>query len=220
MMMRLYISMTATAAIWLSAPTPCRAIRRAMAGASIQNYYGRLYALLRQPVAVAAVAYELLNRDLNGYSAQGKAPMTKAKQDMMAEGADDVERWMIENSGMYPLNARITTVADVIEAMPTRIARASRLDRRVVDVLKRRFKGVSLGKVRLGGRTADRPRLWGLNDRVAGPQAEDHQVLASIYLADRREASQPEAGDFDVADASDAAFAPVLNEAADYDPAS
>src|SRR5207245_2251963 len=47
------------------------------------GYYSRLYALLRSPVAVAAIAYSLVHRDLEGYDGQGKAPMTAAKAAMI-----------------------------------------------------------------------------------------------------------------------------------------
>jgi hypothetical protein len=149
-------------------------------------YYVKLYALLKQPTAMAAIAYELLHRDVGTYNGQGSAPMTAAKLEMMEAGADDIERWMVENDGMPPLNGRLVCIADIINIMPGRLTRSNGVEKRIAKVLKRKFKGFPVGKVRLGGRLADQPRLWTINDGVTTAQIKKgHRELAAIYMQDR-----------------------------------
>src|SRR5205085_7167844 len=50
------------------------------------DYYRRLFKILSDPDALAAIAYELKTRDLKGYDASGVAPMTAAKQRMIEAG--------------------------------------------------------------------------------------------------------------------------------------
>jgi hypothetical protein len=162
------------------------------------SYYVRLYALLRQPVAIAAIAYDLLRRDVGAYNGQGRAPITTAKADMMAAGASAVEQWMIENAGMPPLTRPLATIAEIVNEMPRRLQNAG-TDQSVAGVLARKFKGCRVGKVRVGN--GDRPSLWALNDRVPTPLLRKYEKgtaeqkkragaeLAKIYQAARSSGS-------------------------------
>ena len=68
-----------------------------------KDYYDRLYELLHDQDALAAIAYELMHHDLKGYSGQARAPETKAKEDMIDAGADAWAKWMREHADNAPL---------------------------------------------------------------------------------------------------------------------
>jgi hypothetical protein len=136
------------------------------------DYYVRLYALLNDPKGIAAIAYELLHRDLEGYDGQGRAPGTTAKASMIEAGATDIERWMDEHAGRYPLNCTLIKLDDVIEAMPRRLESRSGLYHTIGEILERKFRGGKLGQIRIG---TDRPNLWGINGGLTWAKSKIHK---------------------------------------------
>ena len=84
-----------------------------------------------------------------------------------------------------PLNGRLTSIADIINVLPSRLTRGNGVEKRIAKVLKRK-KGFPVGKVPLGGRLADQPRLWAINDGVTTAQIKKgHHELAAIYAGPR-----------------------------------
>jgi len=164
-------------------------------------YYDALYlGLLNDRAALAAIAHELLHRDIGTYSAADRAPYTAAKGDMIIAGLGDLESWMVERGGEWPLNGRIIRLQDVEEVLPRRLERINRLIPNIASILRHRFKGIPIGQHTL--KNGDRASLWAINgsavSKIAGAP------YAAIYEADRAKAG---AG---AAKASDAAgdFAP------------
>lgn len=152
------------------------------------KYYVKLYALLDSPAAIAAIAHELLNRDLGAYDGRGSAPETKAKIDMIESGLSDLECWMIENAGNYPLSARVTTIQDIIDALPKRLDHSPRVAQAIASILKHRFQARSAGQHRLTN--GNRVRFLTINGTgVMNIQGWERQVVA-IYEGDRAKAGQ------------------------------
>jgi hypothetical protein len=150
-------------------------------------YYSALYAKLFDPTAVAAVAYALQSRALGAYDGAAAAPLTEAKGAMIEAGLSDLEHFMRDKSGEFPLNGRIISVEDVIQILPRRLeGRSARLHSTIKSILKSRFKGEDIGQFTLSDRS--RPRLMVINgtglrnfegwrDRVA-KQYEDDKARA------------------------------------------
>jgi hypothetical protein len=153
------------------------------------KYYNRLYALLKNPAAMAAIADELMTRDLGAYDARGSAPETKAKADMIEAGMSDLETWMVENDGNYPLNARLITIQDVIAALPKRLDHSPRLAQAISSVLKHRFDARPAGQHRLT--SGIRVRLIALRGAVMGIEGWEKSAV-TIYEADRAKAARNE----------------------------
>ena len=127
----------------------------------------------------------LKTRDLKGYSGLHRAPSTDAKTAMMREAADDVEKWMIEHRDDVPLCRSLTSVDEILTAMPEDVRNIRGARNRVAEVLTEQFNGESLGKVRLGGRL--QPRLWAIHKRsdVSVRDAMKDGQLAQVYRNER-----------------------------------
>jgi hypothetical protein len=146
------------------------------------SYYSRLFKVLHNPDALAAIAAELRDRDIGKYDARENAPMTLAKGDMITSGLSDLEHWMMDHSGEYPLSGRIIAVDDVLTAVPNHLSRSRRSA--VGSVLKHRFRGVPLGQHRLAG--GDRAMLWAINGTAA--TKIEGVKYAALYEQDRKDA--------------------------------
>jgi hypothetical protein len=164
-----------------------------------RTYYRRLYAMLKNPVAVAAIAYSLFNRELpDVYDGQGKAPMTAAKAAMIEAGGSNLEHWMVEHGGLWPLSARLISTDDVVTMLPRRLEHERGLDQNIAKILKARFDGVPI-RLPVG---RDKISLWAINGspsvnallqkRAAATKAKEMvkiknttAALVAIYEADR-----------------------------------
>ena len=158
-----------------------------------QAYYDMLYpAILDNPEALAAIAYSLKTRDLKGYSGLHRAPTTAAKKAMMAQAADDVEKWMMEHRDDEPLCRHVVTVDEILEHMPNDVARMKGARTRIPEVLRDHFNGESLGQVRLAGRSGKKPSLWAINKtkpNVSIRETMKDPAIAYLYLNERWEAT-------------------------------
>lgn len=150
------------------------------------KYYVRLYAMLNDRTALAAIAYELKQRDLGDYDARGSAPETEAKGDMIESGLTDLETWMMENRDNYPLNAKLIQIQDVIDVLPKRLDHAPRLSQAIAGVLKHNFQGRMAGQFRVS--TGQRVRLWALRGAVMGIQGWE-KAAVKTYESDRMKAA-------------------------------
>jgi hypothetical protein len=151
------------------------------------DYYHKFYGvngvggLLNDRKALSAIAYQLTHHDLKGYNGQGRAPYSIAKQEIMDESASELERWMMEHADEAPLSYLLVKVDDVVEVLPSDIVRrGDDVRQAVADVIKRKFKGENLGKVRFGGRHDPQPRLWALNVNTTGPLRRGALKAASL----------------------------------------
>jgi hypothetical protein len=153
------------------------------------DYYRELYALLDDPVAMAAVAYQLMTRDLKGYSGLGAAPLTRAKTKMAEETRDELIRWFDQFLRSPPLSYQLVTLEEVLDCVPNDVAHSTKnLRKRVADLMREKLNGEYLDKVRLGGRNDPQPRLWRINKETTEPTDRGmypDKQLAFIYRRER-----------------------------------
>ena len=155
-----------------------------------EAYYKTLYALLKDPAAIGAIAWELMHRDVGAYNGQAKAPFTKAKADMIEAGLSDLEHWMVEHSKEAPLNRRVICIDDVIEVLPARMHKTPRLSNAVASILRARFAAEKQGQQRVGGEYRS---LWSLSGFTPWGEAGS---AGKVYLKDRADTPHPAAKDF------------------------
>lgn len=169
---------------------------------SANGYFDRLFAKLDDPAAMGAVMYALVNRDLKGYSGQQPAPMTEAKVGMKSAAMSDLEHWLDESRGEWPLNSRVVTIEDVIMLLPKRLeTKGFRLHNTIKRFLLSDLGGLDLGTCTTPSKK--RPRLYAINGAagILGPQART--VAGKLYEEDKKKAGQnqplddmePDAGD-------------------------
>lgn len=169
------------AAIRLSSQDRRYLVVRTHAQPKSQHYYHDLYSILDDNEALGAIAHQLLMRDLGEYNAQARAPDTEAKSEMVQAGMSDLELWMSENAGVWPLSGRVLAVDDVIAQLPARLERMQRLSSHIMSILKHRFKGIPLGQCRLPDKT--RKSLWVING--SGLSKIEGANYGAIYVKDR-----------------------------------
>jgi hypothetical protein len=153
-------------------------------------YYDKLYASLKDEAALAAIYYELLHRDLQGYSAQERAPETAAKSEMMRASAGAIELWMLSHADQPPLCYSVVSIDEIKKAGAKENWRGN-VDRAIGTCLTDHFHGVQFATSthRLPG--GDRlPRLWAINDygkaHVDGVHKADGPAeRVKRYLAER-----------------------------------
>jgi hypothetical protein len=168
-----------------------------------EAYYFPLFDILEDPDALAAIKWQLEQRDLTGsngqpaYDARSRAPVTTAKATMTAEASSDLEQWMLEHADNAPLCYKLVTVAEVIDKLPPdlRSGRVGRLRSEIADVLRRKFNGTHWpDPIRPDGAKGDSVRPWAIGDDAAETLAGD---LLAIWRSDRgtRSAGAAEAED-------------------------
>lgn len=157
-------------------------------------YYSRLYARLDDPDCIAAVAFELMNRNVGAYSGAGPAPKTKAKEAMIEAGLPELEQFMLDHAGEWPFNARVVAVDDVLEALPAQLQRTGRVRANIVTALREHFDGEAAGQRRL--QDGSRPRLYVIN-KCPVLKINDGEELTRIYEMDRDKKKIEAEKDFD-----------------------
>ena len=147
-------------------------------------YYKVLYDLLDDDKAMAAIAYQLANRDLEGYSGESAAPLTVAKTKMAEETRDELEVWFDEFKTKPPLSYQFVTLDEVLDVIPKLTAsKTSNLRNRVIGLLRGQLNGESIEKVRLGGRKDAQPNLWYINKESSAPAKTDRRALHDKRIA-------------------------------------
>jgi hypothetical protein len=145
------------------------------------DFYNPIFATLRDPAALAAVAYELQHRKIDKYDGREAAPMNEAKAEMIQHTMGEVDGWMIEHAGEAPLCRHLVTIQDVIDVMPKRLEKTQRLSNVIGSCLRRKFKGVDIGQQRCPDNT--RKRLWAINGSAALVQQSIN--IGGLYFKER-----------------------------------
>jgi hypothetical protein len=168
--------------------------------------YGRKLYLEALPddAFIAAVAYELLHRDLQGYSAAGRAPDTTAKLDMIEAGRSELETWLHENESNYSLGCDMITLDDVVADIPTNMRRGNIATARTVRAFIKHHKKARQFAHQHRLPDGRRVRLWALNGKFGILDKIDPTERVKIYLAKRRDMGSSAAAqsveDFEEAD--------------------
>jgi hypothetical protein len=128
----------------------------------------------------ARVARWLLDRDLSGFDAQGRAPATEAKTDMRNSSRSLVEEWIEEGffdaRGVFAPD--VVTVKDVADAIPDRVVgRDRRLTNHKIAAILRRLGGVNLGRPIVDG---DRVTAFALRNAHAYRKLSLEMLAARI----------------------------------------
>ncbi len=167
-----------------------------------RRYYDRLHGVngvggvLGDAEALGAIYWELLRRDLGGYSIEGPAPFTKAKRETIDASANEWTRWMIEHSGSYPMNSRVVALKDRIQAMPSRLHRSG-CDKAIGEALRERFGGISWPhQIQPDGRRGDKIRVWLLGETAKAATGLASGDVLRMYREDRQQRGAVP-GDFD-----------------------
>jgi len=156
---------------------------------SASGYFDRLFAKLDDPAAMGAVMYSLLNRDLAGYSGQQPAPRTEAKAGMKRAAMGDLEHWLNDNRGEWPLSARAVTVEDVILMLPKRLeTKGFRLHSTIKKFLLTELSGSDLGQCLTP--SGKRPRLIAINGSGGILTAMPRASAGKIYEDDKIKAGK------------------------------
>jgi hypothetical protein len=157
---------------------------RTFAEPKSEEYYRTLYATLYDPAALAAIAYELENRDLQAYDGQGRAPDTPAKTEMIEAGADAWAAWMRDNRDNPPLCYDVLSIEEIIEAMPKRLQRFG-ADAAVRAAVQEGPWHATTWKsaIKPDGRDSDQVRVW--LTRAGSKELNRHTTIVNLYRRER-----------------------------------
>ena len=153
-------------------------------------YYTSLYNRRFDPASVAAVAYQLMNRDVGAYTGAGSAPQTAAKTSMIEAGLPDIEHYILDNSGNFPFSGKLISVDDVTLDLPKRlVSHGGRQYATIRSILIRRLGAIDVGQCPLpgGGR---RVRLMAIGPKAAMLALQDKKTLGALYEADKAKANK------------------------------
>lgn len=153
-------------------------------------YYTDLYVnKLNDPIAVSAVAYQLLNWDVGEYIGAAAAPATAAKASMIRAGQSDLEHFLDDSRYEFPLSGRLVAVNDVIAMLPKRLeSRSPRLHANIKSILGRKFDAEEMGQAVLSD--GSRPRLYALGGKGGILRSLSPVALGALYEADRVKAGK------------------------------
>jgi hypothetical protein len=150
-------------------------------------YYDKLWPILDNPDALAAIAFELKQRDLKGYNAQLSPTETTARTQMIEMSRSDLEHWLYDNKDNPPLCYTLTTLSDVMSAIPTTMMKTGRARSTVTTFIRDKLRGEAIRAIRLSNGT--RVRVWALNGKGAILGNLDETQLANRYESERKQTS-------------------------------
>jgi hypothetical protein len=146
------------------------------------GYYRDLYALRDDPVAIAAFAYMLKERELFGYSGREAAPMTTAKEQMLEASASELVQWVRENSGKPPFSYSVFELSEWLDNAEYPAGMRNRLNINVARDAAQSMGCKPYGQVRIG---KERPRLW-LRPELGSPTLHLPIEIKQLYLEERK----------------------------------
>lgn len=137
----------------------------------------------------AAVVRWLLSRDLSAFDAQGRAPVTAAKQEMRELAAHPVEAWvrMAIEEAIPPFAADLVRIDTVLEALPRHLSVHKPTLKRVAAGM-RAAGGEPLGQFRLGWRTGlveaavERAVIWAIREGGRYAALPREQIVEAFWL--------------------------------------
>lgn len=147
------------------------------------SFYEAYYAWLGGPGNGLVVKW-LMQRDLKGFNAQGRAPATAAKQEMREATLPALEAWFAEmiEDRKPPFQHRLISVADIQAAVPDKVTRMNRLTAQKVGMVLRDAGAICLGRVTDG---TERHRLWTFDKSIKW-WSENTAHLLDVYRAENK----------------------------------
>lgn len=139
-------------------------IVRTEAEPSKQAYYDRMYTLLEDKKFIAAVAHQLMTRDLGSYNGQAAAPLTFAKREMIQAGLVGLEEWLENEKENAPFTRDLISIHDdILPIIPPHLAHG--VNPQIVgEFLRRQLRGKPFDtqhRVKDGRKV----RLWALHGK-------------------------------------------------------
>jgi hypothetical protein len=153
------------------------------------GYYTKLARWSEQNAAL--VGGWLVQRDLSGFEAHGRAPMTEAKKEMRLAAMGSLDHWVHEAiaNEMPPFDTDLISVEDVLQklAFGTRDLKPAPTDKSISMALKNagavKLGRFSLGKV-LEATGSNRTVLWAVR-RQAMLRKLSHEKLVELFWQQR-----------------------------------
>ena len=141
----------------------------------------------------ALVGSWLAQRDLSGFAAQGRAPMTAAKKEMRFAAMGSLDFWVHEAiaNGQTPFETDLVSVEDVLSRLPyeLRNLRPTPTEKSIAIALKNagalKLARVSLGRV-LETTGTNRTVLWGIRGQGILRDLR-HEKLVDLFWRQRDE---------------------------------
>jgi hypothetical protein len=153
------------------------------------EFYNPIFSVLRNPDALAAVAYELQHRDIGSYDGRGEAPITEAKVEMQGHATSGLLTWLRDNADTFPpiVNIKNDILSNTDAAVYVKEAGGETKAEKIVQAfLRKSLKGVSLGNHAFG---KQRLKLCALNGNAARLQAMTAEARVREYQAQRAAAT-------------------------------
>jgi hypothetical protein len=147
------------------------------------EYWNRLWAFIKSDVGASAVFHKLLTRKVATDWGLGRAPHTKAHDEMRVEALSDAERFLMEayELGNEPFQCDLVSATDVEAALPERLKRMTGISKLVIAFLRDEIGAANLGPHRFGGRNSRQARLWAIR-RPEMYQSASHEFRVKRYL--------------------------------------
>lgn len=146
----------------------------------------------------------LAQRDISGFAAQARAPMTTAKREMFADALGSLDYYVYQAiaDGRPPFDADLISVEDIVSRWPyeARDLRPAPNDKSVATALRKagawRLDRVSLGK-ELPTTNASRTVLWALRRQTIYAKMEPRLLVTQFWK--QRDAREGGKAEFDFA---------------------
>ncbi len=145
------------------------------------KYYVDLYAILKNQKALGAIAHQLWVHDVGDYNAQGRAPETAAKRDMVDAGRGDLEAWLHDHIDCFP---DIVTIEYIVDMLPLSLQPRhgnSGVRRAIRQFIQYELKGEQPAEA-LYVAEKIRPRIWVLHGKLKEFEAMQNAERVALYL--------------------------------------
>jgi hypothetical protein len=157
-------------------------------------YYDKLYGLLADDKALAAIYAELLARDCGGYNGQGRAPMTDDKADMVEAGHSDLESWLHHEKGNAPFTWPLISIHDdIVPIIPRRYSKQGGLVLAIAEFLQNSLHGQRFVDQHWLPKAKRQVRLWAINGSAAETAQLEMPERARLYERTREASKNAEA---------------------------
>jgi hypothetical protein len=166
------------------------------------GYFDKLFTILEGPKSaelLAAIAYQLKTRKLEGYSGLGVAPITYAKREMVRQSMTSLETWLSDNIENSPLSRNLVNInSDIVLALPRHVLNDAAImrgsDKAIAKFLRTKLAGENIGNHWVPDRPNAKPsriKLWALRGTAGMYRERGEAATAAAYQAERNNKPTP-----------------------------
>lgn len=138
---------------------------------------------------IEAVGRWLMDRDVKGFNAKGRAPETDAKEAMRKETRPPLQEWIEDgiSGGSYPFDRDLVIAEDVLKLTPEYARYKGQLPspQRIAKALKRAGAACLTDQIRIAGVDGAK-RIWAVR-RTAMYFGQEDNVLRGLFVKQRDE---------------------------------